>query len=81
MQLGGNKYVYKVKVWADQMDGTMSSMVFWAADVPRLPTLNLGEDIGNHAHPDDGTRGFGKIVKRSAGGRNIVCEHAIMAKL
>ncbi|KAL1601929.1 Mitochondrial import inner membrane translocase subunit tim8 [Nothophoma quercina] len=79
-QLGGNKYVTKAQVWADQL-GSTPSIIFYVANAPAQPPEEPDEDIWNTRRSLDGTQGLGNAVKRSADGKNVIREHIILAKL
>ena len=79
-QLGGNKYVTKAQVWADQL-GSTPSIIFYVANAPAQPPEESEEDIWNTKRSLDGTQGLGNAVKRSADGKNVIREHIILAKL
>ncbi|XPT03569.1 Mitochondrial import inner membrane translocase subunit tim8 [Ascochyta lentis] len=76
-QLGANKYVYQVTVWNDRYGD--EQMMFWVKNAPPPAEENPGDKTPVPQHGD--LNPHGRVLKRSADGRNIVREHIVLAKL
>ncbi|KAJ4347557.1 Mitochondrial import inner membrane translocase subunit tim8 [Ascochyta clinopodiicola] len=76
-QLQANKYVYQVTVWKDQYGD--EQMMFWVKNAP--PPANNSDRSKTPVPQNGDVNTRGKVVKRSADGRNIVREHIVLAKL
>ena len=54
-------------------------MMFWVKNAPSPPEENDGDKTPMPQHGDDDTHG--KVLKRSADGKNVIREHVVRARL
>jgi hypothetical protein len=82
-QLGGNKFISKVRLFKSEKPGSLAFFLFYV-DGPRpepSPKPSPGpsaKKLGDGAQEINGKM---KVVKRSANGKNIVREHVIRVRL
>ena len=65
-QLGGNKYIEKVRVLESEKEGSWPYFLFYVAGT---------------AKSADGEMGNSRVIKRTEDGKHVIREHVIRAKL
>jgi hypothetical protein len=82
-QLGGNKFISKVRVFKSEKPGSLAFFLFYVDEPgpepsPKPSPRSSVVKSGGGARDIDGET---KVVKRSADGKNIVREHVFRVKL
>ncbi|RAQ99818.1 vacuolar amino acid transporter 1 [Stemphylium lycopersici] len=75
-QLGGNKYISKVRVFKSEKEGSWPYFLFYVQD-PEATTKERRGKSGTIAHADAEP----KIVKKSKDGRHVVREHVVRTRM
>jgi hypothetical protein len=72
-QLGGNKYISKLRVFKSEKEGNWPYFLFYVEGA-------AASGSGDMAEADSGMRGT-RVVKRSEDGNHVIREHVTRAKL